>query len=276
MEKQLLTTTEFLDIKKTFDCGQCFRWNEIPDENGIAYSGIASNYPAVFTQESGNIYVASGAPLSFWRNYLDLDTDYREADRRFSEIPWLDKCVSYGRGIRILNQDPWEALCSFIISQCNNISRIKGIVEKFSSLYGNPVETDSGIFYTFPSASVTASLNKSDLAPLRCGYRAPYITAAAKAVKSGETDLDYLKACPFSEAKESLKKLPGIGEKVANCAVLFGLHHMEAFPVDVWIKRALSEHFPKDFDPASLGNMAGLAQQYMFYCERESSKGGSE
>lgn len=269
----ILADSKQLNLIRTFECGQCFRWNA--DENGV-WSGVAGEYPAELYEKDGSVFIDSDAPESFWRNYFDLDSDYSSADGLFMTVPWLDECTRAGQGIRILRQDPWEALCSFIISQCNNISRIKGIVERLCREFGNETEFNGRIFCSFPSPGALAELEVEDLACLHSGYRAPYIIAAAKKVSSGELDLDALKTVSADSARETLKTLPGIGDKVANCAVLFGLHHMEAFPVDVWIRRALKEHFPADFDPASLGPMAGLAQQYMFYYSRESGRKAGE
>ena len=210
---------------------------------------------------------------------FDVNTPWnglREEDRRAVLYGLDDELIElpYRRaGKTILRQEPWEALCSFIISQCNNISRIKGIVERLCSNFGQPVEFEGRTFYSFPSAAELAALPEAALDVLRCGYRAPYISAAAMAVAGGALDLDSLIRCDSSTAKRSLMALPGIGEKVANCVVLFGLYHMEAFPIDVWIRRALREHFPQDFDPACLGDYAGLAQQYIFYYARSTGDG---
>ncbi len=259
-----------MDIVKTFECGQCFRWNA--DESG-AYWGIALGCPAKLWEGGGKVYIKSPGPIEMWREYFDLARDYGEISRSFDGGEYLSMCISYGMGIRILRQEPWEALCSFIISQCNNISRIKGIVERLCSNFGQPVEFEGRTFYSFPSAAELAALPEAALDVLRCGYRAPYISAAAMAVAGGALDLDSLIRCDSSTAKRSLMALPGIGEKVANCVVLFGLYHMEAFPIDVWIRRALREHFPQDFDPACLGDYAGLAQQYIFYYARSTGDG---
>ena len=181
---------------------------------------------------------------------------------------YLTECARTGEGIRILRQDKWEALCSFIISQCNNIPRIKGIVERLCGLFGEPLETPWGVKHAFPDAGRVARLEEPELAPLHAGYRAPYIINAARAVASGEIDLEAAAAMDGDAARAYLKTLSGVGDKVANCAVLFGLHRLDAFPIDVWIRRALKEHMPPDFDPKSLGEYAGLAQQYMFFAER--------
>lgn len=261
-----LCSAQELDLVKTFECGQCFRWNA--DENGVYY-GVCRGFPAKVWQERGLVYIMSEAPESLWRDYFDLDRDYARISRGFNGGEYLDKCVEYGMGIRILRQEPWEALCSFIISQCNNITRIKGIVERLCKEFGDKIEFDGREFYSFPSAEKLAVLEEADLAVLRSGYRAPYIINAARQIVSGSLKLDELINCHSDSAKKALKELNGVGEKVANCVVLFGLYHMEAFPIDVWIKRALKEHFPKDFDPATLGPYAGLAQQYIFFHIRE-------
>ncbi|MDO4982798.1 MAG: DNA glycosylase [Eubacteriales bacterium] len=260
-----LCSTDEMDIVKTFECGQCFRWNA--DENGV-YRGIAFGYPAKLWTENGRVYLRSYAPAMLWREYFDLERNYAEISRGFCGGGYLDECIAYGQGIRILRQEPWEALCSFIISQCNNITRIKGIVERLCAMYGERVDFDGDTYYTFPTAQRLSELSAEDLAPLRSGYRAPYIVSAAAAVTGGGVDLDALIHTDHVSAKKELLKLNGIGEKVANCAVLFGLHHMEAFPIDVWIRRALKEHFPPDFDPDTLGEYAGLAQQYIFFYAR--------
>ena len=258
-----------LNPRRTFDCGQCFRWNE--DGTG-RWRGVASGKAAVVWAEEGRTYIECALEdIYFWRDYLDMDTDYDDARRSIEVCDYLRDCAAYGEGIRILRQDKWEALCSFIISECNNIPRIKGIVEKLCSLYGDAVEAPWGEARSFPSAERVAELDEADLAPLHLGYRAPYILAAAKAVASGKLDLEKTGLLPCTEARAELKKLNGVGDKVANCVVLFGLHQLDAFPVDVWIKRALAENLPKGFDPSTLGKYAGLAQQYMFYHARETA-----
>lgn len=264
-----LCTERELNPQRTFDCGQCFRWNE---EAGGRYRGVASGRAAVVWAEGGAAYIeCAPGDIGFWRGYLDMETDYEEARRSIEVCDYLRDCAAYGEGIRILRQDKWEALCSFIVSQCNNIPRIKGIVEKLCDLYGEPVEAPWGEARAFPTAERVAELDEADLAPLRAGYRAPYILTAARAVASGELDLEATALLPCAEARAELKRLNGVGDKVANCVVLFGLHQLDAFPVDVWIKRALAANMPKGFDPSSLGKYAGLAQQYMFFHARETA-----
>ena len=256
---------------KTFECGQCFRWNS--DGSG-AYTGAASGRAArVFTEGGAAKIECRRGDIGFWREYLDMGTDYAAARESVMRGEYLTECAAIGEGIRILRQDRWEALCSFIISQCNNIPRIKSIVEKLCAIFGEPFETPWGEKFAFPSAERVALLEEPELAPLHAGYRAPYIINAARAVASGDIDLAAAAAMDGESARKYLKTLNGVGDKVANCAVLFGLHRLDAFPVDVWIKRALREHMPPGFDPKSLGEYAGLAQQYMFFAEREKAAG---
>ena len=264
MDGLFLASSSELDLKKTFECGQCFRWEAQPDGT---YSGVACGKELRLRETDGAVFCgAPAAELPLWRRYFDLDTDYAAYEKRFTVPPYLRECTAYGRGIRILRQDPWEALCSFILSQCNNIPRIKKIVSALCRDFGS--ELPGGAF-SFPSAARLAPLSVADLAPLRAGYRTSYVLAAARAVDSGALDLSALEALPDDEALEKVCTLPGVGVKVANCFLLFGLHKMSRFPVDVWMRRALTAHFPPDFDPGSLGPGAGLAQQYIFYYERE-------
>lgn len=261
MEKQslLLARAGELNIEKTLECGQCFRWNAGADG---AYSGIAYGRFLRLWEKNGEVLCsASPEELSFWRDYFDLDADYQSAAERFTHPEYLQKCAEYGAGIRILKQEPWEALCSFIISQCNNIPRIKGIVEKLCSLFGEKVEGG----FSFPSADTVAGLSLEALAPLKSGYRAQYILNAARAVAEGNLVFEELRRLPPEIIHAKLTQIHGVGSKVANCSMLYGLHIMDRFPIDVWMKRALKEHFPPDFNPASLGEFSGLAQQYIFY-----------
>ena len=259
-----LCSTQELDMMKTIECGQCFRWN--CGDDGV-YRGVVGGYYAEASAKDGEVYITSDAPEDIWQQYFDLGTDYAEISRAFTG-EYLSKCVQYGRGIRILRQDSWEALCSFIISQCNNISRIKGIVERLCENFGDPISVGDKVHYMFPSAERLAVLAPEELACIRSGYRAEYIICAARAVVNGDIDLEALKKCDYKQAIKALRSIRGVGEKVANCVVLFGLWHMEAFPIDVWMKRALRENFPPDFDPETLGEYAGLAQQYIFYYAR--------
>ena len=265
-----LASIHELDIEKTFECGQCFRWNA--DAEGV-YWGIAYGYPARVWNEGEDVYIASEGPEELWREYFDMARDYEAVSRGFDGGEYLAACVEAGMGIRILRQEPWEALCSFIISQCNNIARIKGIVERLCAGLGERIEFEGREFYTFPAPEKLAFLREDELSFLRSGYRAAYIINAASAIARGELCLSQLIDCDYQSAHKKLLEIRGVGTKVANCVVLFGLYHMEAFPIDVWIRRALKEHFPPGFDPKTLGDCAGLAQQYIFYYARNLADG---
>ena len=255
------------DLPRIFECGQCFRWNA--DENGV-YTGVAFGRAARIEKRGDEILI-SGSSEDFeniWRGYFDLGLDYAAIRKSLCINDYMCEATAFGAGIRILRQDMWEALCSFIISQCNNIPRIKKIIETLCRLYGSPFSEIRGEFFSFPDAGTLAGLSPDDLAPLRCGYRAPYIISAAQAVSEGRIDLDALSKGDPDTALRTLKTLNGVGDKVANCAVLFGLHMLDAFPVDVWMKKAIRNHCGPDFDPSVFSPYAGIAQQYMFYYER--------
>ncbi|MBE6677488.1 MAG: DNA-3-methyladenine glycosylase 2 [Ruminococcaceae bacterium] len=258
-----------LDIYKTFDCGQCFRFESIGDNcvAGVAYG------KRLVLKDTGDGVLLEGVSAEeyeeVWKDYLDMDRDYEEINRSLSSYEKLQTAAMTGYGIHILNQEPWEALCSFIISQNNNIPRIKKIIEKLCRLYGE--ETESGV-YAFPTPSALLAAGEDGVAQCGCGFRTRYILGAAAQVESGELIPEELIGLSYDQAFERLLQLKGVGPKVANCVLLFGLRHTEAFPVDVWIKRVMDKYFEPDFNPAVFGNHAGIAQQYLFYNERYQPK----
>lgn len=254
------------DLSQTLDCGQAFRWSQ--NENGIWHGIAAGKYIELFEKDGAIIITGSNKDdfETFWRHYLDLDRDYANIIKNISSNETVKIAANYSHGIRILNQDPWEALCSFIISQNNNIPRIKGIIERLCENFGE--KTANG--YAFPSAKKIASLTAEDLAPIRSGFRAKYIIDAACKVASGEIVLEELKTCDFDCAREKLMTIKGVGPKVADCVLLFGLGHIEAFPRDVWIKRAMTELFDGEL-PECAVPYAGIVQQYIFYYIRNNT-----
>ena len=262
-----ITDVSDFDLAKTFECGQCFRWNA--DENG-EYTGIAFGRAARL-RRCGNSVFISGSLEDFktiWHGYFDLDRDYAKIRQQLCVDDFMKRATEFGEGIRILQQDKWEALCSFIISQNNNIPRIKSIIDKLCNEFGESIEFDGTQYFTFPSAARLAALDAESLASLRCGYRAQYITESAKMVVNGVVHLDSLSQCTPEIARAALKKLHGVGDKVADCVMLFGLHMLDAFPVDVWMKRAVAGHYGADFDPGIFSPHAGIAQQYIFHYMR--------
>ncbi len=258
-----------LDICKTFDCGQCFRFENIGD-NCVA--GVAFGKRLVLKDTDDGVLLEGVSEEEYeavWKDYLDMDRDYEGINRSLSSYEKLQTAAATGYGIHILNQEPWEALCSFIISQNNNIPRIKKIIEKLCRLYGEEIEGD---VYAFPTPAALLAAGEDGVSQSGCGFRTRYILGAAAQVESGELIPDELIGLSYGQAFERLLQLKGVGPKVANCVLLFGLRHTEAFPVDVWIKRVMEKYFEPNFDPAVFGNYAGIAQQYLFYNERYQPK----
>ena len=253
-----------LDLAQTLDCGQSFRWTQQPDGS---FSGVAFGRSVNVSLNGGDLIIhnASKEDEALWREYFDLDLDYGAVRRQISELhPVLKEASRYAPGIRILRQEPYEALCTFIISQNNNIKRIKGIVARLCESFGD--EIDEGV-YTFPTAERLAELTPDDLAPLRAGFRNRYIIDSAKKVASHEVDLELCKTADYEAARAELMKITGVGVKVADCTLLFGMHRVEAFPVDVWMKRAMEKLFP-GMSANDFGEYAGIAQQYIFHYSR--------
>lgn len=253
-----------LDLAQTLDCGQSFRWTEREDGS---FEGIAFGKCVTVRLEKNTLYIENADKADFeniWYDYFDLSLDYGKIREEISKIhPVLCEAAKYAPGIRILRQEPYEALCTFIISQNNNIKRIKGIVQRLCESFGEKI--DGG--YAFPTAEKMSLLSPDDLAPLRAGFRNRYLVDAAKKVASGEVDLEKCRKCDYDEARAELMKITGVGVKVADCTLLFGLHRIEAFPVDVWMKRAMEKLFP-NMKPDDFGEYAGIAQQYIFHYSR--------
>lgn len=260
----ILTDIKNFNIAQTLDCGQAFRWSK--DDNDI-WQGIAFGQFLKLKQTDDCITFFNTDEMTFnsiWRPYFDIDRDYTDIIRNISHNDTLKTAASYGYGIRILRQDPWEALCSFIISQNNNIPRIKGIVERLCVNFGNEIKGG----YSFPTAQKISSLSLDDLQVLRSGFRAKYILDAAKKVASGEIDFAKLNYMSTDETRNQLMTIYGVGAKVADCAMLYGMGRLDAFPKDVWIKRALDVLFGGEL-PESTSQYAGIIQQYIFFYARE-------
>ena len=255
-----------LDLGETLDCGQSFRWR---DNGDGSFTGVAYEKLVTVSMQNGDLHIENTTEQDFekiWRNYFDLDLDYDSIRSSIGEIhPVLKEASAYAPGIRILRHEPWEALCTFIISQNNNIKRIKGIVDRLCVSFGNKIgDTD---FYTFPKPEILAKLNPDDLAPLRAGFRNKYIIDASRKVASGEVDLEKCRNVPYDEARAELFKIKGVGNKVADCTLLFGMHRIESFPIDVWMRRAMEKLFP-NMTGEDFGEYAGIAQQYIFHYAR--------
>lgn len=260
-----ITVPDGIDLPHTLDCGQAFRWEE--KGNGVWHGTAYGKYLELCKEADGTLVIFNTTEHDFesiWRKYFDLDRDYGAVNKNLSKNEILKSAAEYSFGIRILNQEPWETLCSFIISQNNNIKRIKGIISRLCDNFGE----DKGGYRAFPTAERIAACSLEDLEVLRSGFRAKYILDAAQKISSGEIDLEKLKTVSTDEARDELMKIKGVGPKVADCALLFSLCHIDAFPKDVWIKRAMQTLFGGEL-PDEAKPYAGIAQQYIFFYARE-------
>ena len=249
---------ENFDIRSTFLCGQCFRFSE--RENGV-FCGIAMGREISLSQDGRKVTLHNidESDIPLWTRYFDLDTDYGALIERFSADKTLKAACQGSSGIRILRQEPFETLISFIISQNNNIPRISGIIGRLCERFGDR----AGGGYAFPTAEQLSGITPDDLAPLRAGFRARYICDAVEKINSGAVDFSEIDALPTNEARERLKTIVGVGDKVADCVLLFGFHKLDAFPRDVWVKRLMAQFYP-DGLPTCTKGYEGVAQQYLF------------
>lgn len=254
-----------LNIPLSVDCGQSFRWTV--KEDGSVH-GIVGNKVVDIFQSINEIIFKNTSEEDFnniWKAYFDLERDYESICNTFDEKYLKMACEEF-YGIRILKQDHWEALCSFIISQNNNIPRIKGIISRLCENFGEKI---NGEDFSFPSYEKIADLTLEELSVLRAGFRSKYILDAANKLKNGEISLSDIKKMPIEEARNELMKIKGVGAKVAECTLLYGFGRTEAFPVDVWVKRIVNELYPDGLPKCIKGN-EGIAQQYLFHWRRNS------
>ena len=277
----IIEDPEDFDLKMTFDCGQCFRWDKTDD----GYVGVCYGRALRISQNENRI-VLKNTTLSHWNeifaSYFDMHRDYTQNKRILSRDDKMREAISFGEGIRILKQEPFEALISFIISASNNIPRIKKIIKSLCENFGEEIHYDGEVFYSFPTAEKLATLSLEEIDVIKSGFRGKYILSTAKAVACGQIDLECLKNASYDYAKSELLKLSGVGNKVADCVLLFGLCKYSGFPVDVWIKRIMEHCYfgkktPKEeisaFAKEKFGELGGFAQQYLFYWARENKIG---
>ncbi|MBS6728922.1 MAG: DNA-3-methyladenine glycosylase 2 family protein [Lachnospiraceae bacterium oral taxon 082] len=271
----------YLDMKKIAESGQIFRFNVYDDE----YSLVAGD-KLLFIKEDDDGYILSCSESEFeefWIDYFDLRLDYSDFEKNIpADDLFLINAAEYSYGIRILNQDKWEMLISFIISQRKSIPAIKSSIEKLAKTYGKKIDMQvpdfiknidkNSEFFAFPTPKALADASIDDLNACSLGYRSPYIEASAKAVYRGDIDLEALSKLDDNEILAALMSLKGVGIKVANCVALFGYHRIAAFPIDVWIKRMIDEHYEGEFPLKLYDGYAGVIQQYIFYYGRESTK----
>lgn len=256
-----------LDLAKTLNCGQSFRWLKVMQNS---YLGETQGHITILKQKDGVLYTTA-SPEEFaliWHEYLGLNIDY-EAKINIDNLDnFASESYEVGRGIKILHQDPWETLVSFIISQRNNIPKITTSIEKLCRSYERNRRQQAGlVWYVFPTAQDIIEHGDKPLNMAGLGYRVNYVLQAAHAVESGHINLEKLNKpeTSYECAMQELLELYGVGPKVANCVCLFGLGKLDAFPIDVWMERIIKEHYPNGLNPKKYGELAGVIQQYMFY-----------
>ena len=283
-QKYIIKNAESFEPTHIFECGQCFRWNK---EDDGSYTGVVGNNILNVKKNENNVTITglcSEEIEELCKRYFDLETDYEAIKENLSKIDDnLKISIEYGKGIRILKQDAWEALISFIISANNNIPRIKGIIERISKKYGKTIKWQGKEYYTFPTPEELSKASVADLRKLGLGFRDTRVFETTRLVNTKQIDIYELeKITGTNRLREELLKYPGVGPKVADCIMLFSMKRFEVFPIDVWVKRVMTElYFEKEtkivpnnkqileYAEEKFGKIAGLAQQYLFYWRRE-------
>ena len=283
-QKLVLKNIDSFKLEDIFECGQCFRWDK--QEDG-SYIGVIKNGVLKVSKHGKSVAfegVLEGDINSIVYDYFDLETNYNDFKDRLSKIDDnMKRSIEFGNGIRILNQDLWEMVISFIISANNNIPRIKGIINRISEKVGQKVTWNGKDYFLFPSPEELSKLSVADLRALGTGFRDKRIYNTTQMVINKEINLDSLiKIKSTEEIRNELLKLDGVGEKVADCILLFALHRFDTFPVDVWVRRVMNVLYIHNEDEAKVnkkqirevayslfGEIEGIAQQYLFYWARE-------
>lgn len=284
-QKYILNNVQSFELKDIFECGQCFRWNEQKDGS---YTGIFGKNVLNVKKVKDDILfngICENQIEKVVKDYFDLDRDYEIIKKRLSKIDKnMKESITYGSGIRILNQDLWETIISFIISANNNIPRIKGIIERLAKKYGEKIEYKGETYYTFPTPEQLKNVTVEEYRKLGLGFRDIRIYETTQMILKKEVDLEEMKKNPNTmEVREQLLTLSGVGPKVADCILLFStLKRFEVFPIDVWVRRVINDLYIKQEDENKVskkqieriaqekfGDLAGLAQQYLFYWRRE-------
>jgi len=278
--KIVLENVKDFELPHIFECGQCFRWNKEEDNS---YTGVALGKVINLKKEGNNVYIDNTSYDEFmdiWYDYFDLKRDYSAIKRQLANLDeTMATSVKFGHGIRILKQDEWETLISFIVSANNRIPMIKRAIDALSKNYGEYIGEYKGKeYYSFPKPEALYNLDLSDIQFSGIGFRGKYILSAAKIVAQKEIDIYNLNNLSTEEAREKLMLFSGIGPKVSDCIMFFSMNKDDAFPIDIWVKRVM-EHFYvqegtslkkiQNFAKEKFGNIAGFAQQYLFYYARE-------
>lgn len=269
-------TLENFSIYQICDSGQCFRMAPVlegtdPSSGEIRMQVIAGErYLEIFQNGQECIFDCTEEEFEgFWKAYFDLDTDYAKYIAQINlNDTYLVNAATFGSGMRILRQDLWEMIVSFLISQQNNIPRIRRCIENICREYGEKKENANGeTYFAFPKPEALAELDEDALKECNLGYRSKYVVRSARSIVNGETNLDAIREMPYKKAQEELLKLFGVGVKVADCICLFALHHLQAFPVDTHIHQAMEAHYKRGFPKRRYKGIEGVLQQYIFYYE---------
>ena len=290
----IIKETKNFNIKQILECGQCFRWERISDKNYII---IAKRKVIEIIQREKDVEIYNTTSEEFekvWENYFDLNTEYSSIKEKLSRDELLKKSVEFGYGIRILNQDPFEILISFIISARNSIPSIMKTIKKISEKWGDKIEYKGKTYYAFPTEKQLKDATLDEIKETGASFRSKYIVDTIKNVNLANEaknnnkltdefksyDLEYIKSLETDECHKALQKFMGVGAKVADCIMLFSMGKHSAFPVDVWIKRAMIHFYLapdvslnkiRIFGREKFGDLSGLAQQYLFYYARENN-----
>lgn len=261
------------DLAQIFGCGQAFRFVEEDD----GYTGVALGRVLHVSMEGQSLVLADTTceeAQRLWVPYFDLERDYAAIQKHFAQDPVMERAICQGKGIRLLRQPPWEMVVTFLFSQRNNIPRIHSLVEGFCTVCGGKLSYRGRDYFDFPTPEQVAQTGLEGLAPVRAGYRAPYVYDAACRVASGEFSLEEVDGLSTADARKKLMELRGVGLKVADCILLFGYGRLDAFPVDVWMERAIRIlYHQQDFRPEQFGPYCGIAQQYLFTYARQNGLG---
>ncbi|HKM00568.1 MAG TPA: DNA glycosylase [Sedimentibacter sp.] len=271
------------NIRHIFDCGQCFRWNKEEDES---YTGVVKNKVINVLQEGNTVdfnNINSDDFQNSIKNYFDFDTDYETIKKTVNTDDIMAEAIKFGQGIRILNQDEWETMISFMISANNRIPMIKKVIENLSTSFGDYLGNYKGKdYYSFPSAESLAAAPVEKILECKAGFRAPRIKEAANRFLTERDQIYNIRNISYDEGLAYLKTYTGIGDKVANCVLLFSMRHFDTFPVDVWVRRVMQTLYVdketkdadiKIFAEEKFGKFSGFAQQYLFYYARENGIG---
>jgi 3-methyladenine DNA glycosylase/8-oxoguanine DNA glycosylase len=275
--------TDF-EPKQTFECGQCFRWNKQDDGS---YTGVFGNNVINVKRDSNKMTfrgTCEGIIIKQCVDYFDLDRNYSKIKECITSIDeHMEQAVEYGEGIRILNQDTWECLVSFIISANNNIPRIKKTIENICREYGKKIEYNGAVYYIFPTPEELSKASIEDLRKLGLGFRDKYVFKTTKMILDNKINLKELENMDIKQLRNKLMTCPGVGKKVADCVMLFSLSRFEVFPIDVWIKRVMQELYLdgkevsikeiQEIATEKYKDLAGIAQQYLFYWKRDQKAG---